>query len=181
MSAEAMANLPEDYSNRFSAYNTAAVVIVSVSTQTLEFYQDGELQLSFPISTALAGIGSKVSSFKTPLGWHYVRSRFGDDAPSGTIFIARGNTGKIADIETRPQPTDKDYVTTRILWLNGLEEGLNLGEGIDSYARYIYIHGTHEEGLIGQPASRGCIRMKNTDVIQLYELMPERALVLIQE
>lgn len=176
-----MAGLPDNYTTRFSDYNSAAVVVVSISDQSLVFYQEGEPFLSFPVSTALAGIGSKSNSFKTPLGWHYVRTRFGDDAPSGTIFAARGNTGKIATIETRPQRTKKDYVTTRIMWLNGLEEGLNLGKGIDSYARYIYIHGTHEEGLIGQPASLGCIRMKNADVIQLFELMPERALVLIQE
>ena len=99
----------------------------------------------------------------------------------GTIFKARINTKKIAHIYTDKTDNEEDLVTTRILWLKGMEIGLNTGEGIDSYKRYIYIHGTNEEGLIGSPASHGCIRMNNKDVSELFNLVTTKTLVYIQE
>ena len=97
-----------------------------------------------------------------------------------TIFVARNNTGKVANIIKSPINTESDHVTSRILWLNGLESGINNGSGVDSYSRYIYIHGTHEEGLIGQKASHGCIRMFNNDVISLYDYVKEGTKVYIK-
>jgi len=105
-----------------------------------------------------------------------IAQKIGDGAPLNTIFKSRKNTGKIADID---QQSDEDYVTSRILWLKGLEPGHNAGPGVDSFARYIYIHGTHEENLIGQPASHGCIRMRNQDVLELFERVQEGTEVLI--
>ena len=127
---------------------------------------------SYDISTSKYGLGSESGSHKTPLGLHRVVEKYGDSAPEGTIFKSRINTGRIAEIEMRPQNTKLDYVTTRILWLDGMEPGKNKGGNVDSYHRYIYIHGTHEEGLIGRPASKGCIRMRNNEVIELHELVP---------
>ena len=92
----------------------------------------------------------------------------GNDVPKNTIFISRINTKRQADIIHKEESSDDDYVTTRIMWLDGQEDGINKGKGVDSYNRYIYIHGTHEEGLIGQKASHGCIRMFNSDVIELF-------------
>ena len=92
----------------------------------------------------------------------------GNNAIKNTIFTSRINTKRQDEIIHDEAKSDNDYVTTRIMWLDGQEEGKNKGKGVDSYERYIYIHGTHEEGLIGQKASHGCIRMFNSDVIELF-------------
>lgn len=153
--------------------------VVSISEQRLFLVQGGNPYRSYTISSSRYGIGSEAGSFKTPLGIHRVARKIGDEAEWGTIFKSRINTGEIASIVPEPVHTNDDNVTTRILWLEGQEPGLNQGEGIDSYQRFIYIHGTHEEGLLGQPASKGCIRMSNNDVIDVFEQLPDDALVLI--
>ena len=135
---------------------------------------------SFPISTSKYGEGSIENSFKTPLGSHEIKEKIGDNAHVNTIFVARNNTGEVANIIKSPINTESDHVTSRILWLNGLESGINNGPGVDSYSRYIYIHGTHEEGLIGQKASHGCIRMFNNDVIYLYDIVEKGTKVYIR-
>ena len=135
---------------------------------------------SYPISSSKYGEGSIQNSFKTPLGMHEIRTKIGHDAIENTIFVARADTNKSAKIIKDVIDTEDDHVTSRILWLDGLELGRNKGEGIDSYNRYIYIHGTHEEGLIGQKASHGCIRMFNNDVIDLFERVQEGTYVLIK-
>lgn len=160
-------------------HQTGTVLLVDVSRQQLFLYRNGRETARYPVSTSKYGIGSKSGSNKTPLGAHYVRKKIGADVAPGTIFKARKNTGRIAEIEHQPRATGDDYVTSRILWLSGLEPGKNRGGDVDSFQRYIYIHGTHEEGLIGQPASHGCIRMKNADVIELFEQVPESSLVWI--
>ncbi|HHC73481.1 MAG TPA: L,D-transpeptidase [Thiothrix sp.] len=161
-------------------YAKNGVLLVDVSEQMMYVFRGNSPMQKFPISTATKGEGSQAGSDKTPLGAHRVSERYGDGAPLGTIFKARQNTGKIAEIITEPKDVKHDYVTTRILWLDGLEAGKNKGQGIDSHDRYIYIHGTAEEGLIGQKASHGCIRMKNADVVKLYQQIPVDALVYIQ-
>ena len=103
----------------------------------------------------------------------------GKNVPKDTIFISRINTKRTAKIIKLPNDTKDDFVTSRIMWLEGEEDGFNKGEGIDSYDRYIYIHGTQEEGLIGSKASHGCIRMFNNDVIELYKMVKEGTKVLI--
>ncbi|SEL21711.1 L,D-transpeptidase catalytic domain [Ectothiorhodospira marina] len=156
------------------------VAVVRIDEQRLYLIRQGEIQREYPISTSRFGIGNEDGSLRTPLGVHRIHSKFGDGAPRGTVFRARENTGQITPIVTAPERTPQDFVTTRILWLEGLEDGVNRGEGIDSFSRYIYIHGTDEEGLIGQPASEGCVRMTNADVIELFDTMPEGTLVVIQ-
>ncbi len=123
----------------------------------------------YPCSTSKYGIGNQLGSNKTPLGVHRIADKRGDGKPLGAIFKAKIYTGQEAEIVQSPVSTGKDYVTTRIMHLEGTEPGVNKGEGIDSYRRYIYIHGTPEEGLIGKPASHGCVRMKNEDVVKLYD------------
>lgn len=157
------------------------VIIISISEQRLYLYKNGAYIDDWPVSTAVNGIGSKQGSEKTPLGIHRIKKKIGTDAPIGTIFKARVNTGKIATLHQHDKPTGDDYVTSRILWLDGMEPGKNKGEGVDSFNRYIYIHGTHEEGRIGKPASKGCIRMYNADVIKLFGLVEEGVLVYIAE
>ena len=153
------------------------IVLVNINQQTLHLYHNGELTKDYPISSSKFGIGNQVESFKTPLGIHRVAQKIGDGAPPGTIFKARVNTGRSAEIITTDAASKDDYVTSRILWLEGLEPGKNKGEGIDSFQRYIYIHGTEEEGRIGRPASQGCIRMRNADVIELFDLLDVGTLV----
>ena len=144
---------------------------IDISNQRLYVIQNSAQTHSFAISSSKYGEGSTVNSFKTPLGKHSVRTMIGENVPKNTIFISRINTKRQADIIESFNDSSDDYVTSRIIWLTGEEPGLNSGEGIDSYNRYIYIHGTHEEGLIGSKASHGCIRMFNDDVIKLYGMI----------
>ena len=141
---------------------------IDISKQRLFLLENSVITSSYPISSSKYGEGSKQNSFKTQLGQHVIKKMIGNDAPKNTIFISRINTKRHADIIHKEESSNDDYVTTRIMWLDGQEDGINKGKGVDSYNRYIYIHGTHEEGLIGQKASHGCIRMFNSDVIELF-------------
>lgn len=137
---------------------------------------DEENNCSYPVSTAKNGMGNRVDSYKTPLGIHRIRQKIGGGQPKGMVFEARQATGKIADdLDTR----DKDEITSRIFWLDGLEEGVNRNGDCDSFARYIYIHGTSDEKRIGEPVSAGCIRMRNDDAIELFDEILVNDLVLI--
>ena len=155
-------------------------IIIDISEQRLYLFEKDILKQSFPVSTSRFGEGSIENSFKTPLGSHEIKEKIGTDVPINTILIARKNTSRKAKIINEKIDSDDDFVTSRILWLEGLEVGKNKGSGVDSYNRYIYIHGTHEEGLIGQKASHGCIRMFNRDVIYLYDKVKEGTKVLIK-
>ncbi len=167
---------------RFPDHAGKAVAVISVSHQKLYLYYDDRLVKTYPVSTSRFGSGNKDGSFMTPLGAHRIKAKIGDGAPLGTIFKGRKDTHRVAIINhDKTKTTDEDYITTRILWLDGLEPGINRGKGMDSYARNIYIHGTQEEGLIGQPVSYGCVRMTNRDIAELYDQLQENDLVLIME
>lgn len=184
VSQESMVNYTqslEKLRTRFGLQEDESVIIVSVNEQKLLLVKNGEVARSYPISGSAYGIGSRAGSNKTPLGSHKIAQTFGTGAPIGTIFRSRVNTGKVATIYTDDTDVEDDLVTTRIMWLDGLEAGQNKGPGVDSRSRYIYIHGTQEEGLIGRPASHGCIRMKNQDVVELFDLVSVGTLVEIQE
>ena len=145
------------------------LIAVNISSQELFLLNRGNIEQVYSISTSTYGTGSKENSFKTPLGKHKISEKIGQGLPRGAILKARKWTGAIANIINNPIDTEFDVVTSRILWLEGLEEGKNFGPGVDSKSRYIYIHGTAEEGLIGKPASDGCVRMYNNDVISLFD------------
>ena len=153
---------------------------IDISLQRLYLVDNSTIISSYPISSSKYGDGSKQNSFKTPLGSHMIKEMIGDQVPKNTIFISRINTQREAKIIHDQENSDNDYVTTRIMWLDGLEDGKNKGKGVDSYNRYIYIHGTHEEGLIGQKASHGCIRMFNSDVIELFNVVKKGTKVYIR-
>ena len=142
------------------------------SAQRLSLLRGTTVVRAWTVSTSAYGLGGRSGSNKTPLGRHRVAEKFGKGAPLGTIFRARKNTGKIARVFSDRTDVEEDLVLTRILWLEGLEEGRNRGPGVDSRSRFIYVHGTNEEGLIGTPASHGCVRMRNRDVVELYSLVP---------
>ena len=155
------------------------LIYVDINSQTLSYIVKGTVSKKYNISSSYYGTGSEANSLKTPLGKHEIYKKIGNELPINAILKGRVWNGAIADIIEGPIDTDYDHVTSRILWLDGLEEGKNRGNGVDSRNRYIYIHGTAEEGLIGKPASDGCIRMYNNEVIELFELVSEKTQVWI--
>ena len=155
------------------------VLFVNITEQKMYYIKEGGIVKTYVISSSSYGVGNKAGSNKTPIGLHKVKQKFGEKTPINGKMIGRVFYGDIATIYTDNTKSKTDDVCSRILWLVGLEEGLNKGEGIDSYNRYIYIHGTSEEGRLGKPASHGCIRMKNKEVIELYEKIKIGTLVLI--
>jgi len=161
-------------------YAESAHIEVDISEQRLYLIENTLIKASYPISTSKYGEGSIENSFKTPLGKHSIKEMIGEEAEINTIFTSRINTKRSATIIDQFEDTDNDYVTSRIMWLDGEEDGLNKGGNVDSFRRYIYIHGTHEEGLIGTKASHGCIRMFNYDVIELFNLVNIGTKVLIR-
>ena len=176
------AGLLQDVQQRFPNYSAQQVVLIDVTKQELLLIENNQIAGRWIISTAEAGIGSRKGSNQTPLGVHRLAQKIGDGAPLGTVFKARQNTGRVAKILTAPGArSGEDNVTTRVMWVDGLEPGLNKGGAVDSYQRFIYIHGTDEEGRLGAPASHGCIRMRNQDVVDLYDRVREDTLVVIAQ
>jgi lipoprotein-anchoring transpeptidase ErfK/SrfK len=145
-------------------------VVISVSDQKLMLLQNGAKVATYPISTSKFGLGDDRGRMTTPLGWLQVAKKIGDNAPSGAVFHNRRWTGEIL----RPNAPGRDPITTRIIWLRGLE-----ARNAHAFTRCIYIHGTPEEKYIGRPASYGCIRMKARDVATLYNQLPLGAFVQI--
>ncbi len=152
-----------------STYINGDLLYVSVHQQSMYHVRHGRLVNVYPIATAKNGLGSRKDSYRTPTGMHVISEKYGEDAPMFGIFKDRKFTGIVAD--TTYTGEDHDHITSRILWLKGTEPGQNLGGDQDSHGRFIYIHGTANEASIGRPTSRGCIRMRNADVIALYALI----------
>lgn len=148
---------------------------VSLASQQLYLYRtsdEGDMLLCrFPVSTACNGAGETEGSFCTPRGAHRIAQKIGADAPLFAVFKARVATGEIWTPQLEADDPGRDWILSRILWLDGLEPGRNKGGNMDSHDRYIYIHGTNEEERIGTPVSHGCIRMRNADVVALFDLV----------
>ncbi len=157
------------------APSEGCVLYVSVKSQRMYYVRDKELEAEYVISTARNGLGEQANSNRTPQGLHRVVSKIGEGVPAFGIFESRNFTGAIA----RPDSTRDDLITSRILWLDGLEPGVNKGKGKDSMLRGIYIHGTADEATLGTPSSHGCIRMRNSDIIRLFDQVPLGTLVVI--
>ncbi len=150
-------------------------LFVDIAKQELHVVKDGKIAETYPVSTASKGIGNREGSFQTPRGVHRICEKYGRGAPVGRVFKDRIDTGETWHVGA----PGENMVLTRILRLEGLEAGVNKGPGIDSYERYIYIHGTNNEGAIGSPFSQGCVCMRNHDVIRLFETVEEGAIVFI--
>lgn len=154
------------------------VLYVSVRSQRMYHVRGRTMRKEYVISTSAKGLGGEQDSYRTPVGLHYVRERIGAGLPPWSILKDRVCTGEVADSTCVPL---NDVITSRILWLSGMESGLNEGGNVDSFDRWIYIHGTADERSIGTPCSHGCIRMRNTDVIELFDQVPLGALVVIYD
>ncbi|HTL69882.1 MAG TPA: L,D-transpeptidase [Candidatus Eisenbacteria bacterium] len=147
----------------------ASQLKIFVSEQKLVLLRDGRAVKEYPVSTSKFGTGNRQLSQKTPTGRHTIARKIGAGSPAMTVFRNRVRTAETAKVNRSRRPSGDDLITTRILWLRGLEPGVNSGKRVDSFHRLIYIHGTPDEGLIGTPASHGCIRMKNRDVVDLFD------------
>lgn len=157
---------------------TLHALIASIGEQKLAHYRDGRLVRVFPISTSLAPPSGVAHSQGTPLGLHAVGDKIGDREPLGMVFRGRVPTGgRFQDLT--PEENRPNLVTSRILRLRGLEPGFNQGPDLDSYERFIYLHGTNHEERIGRPASHGCLLLTNADMVELFESLPEASLVWI--
>lgn len=154
---------------------------VDVPTQMLNVFQNEKIIKTYVISTAKNGVGEEYKSEKTPRGWHVIRAKIGAHSPENTIFIKRRPTGEIFSPELREQHPERDWILTRILWLCGLEKGKNRFGLVDTAKRRIYIHGSPDDVQMGVPGSRGCIRMRNADIIELFEYIPVGTKIVIKE
>jgi len=165
---------------KYPKVNFNELIYVGAKRQKLYYINQGKLVSVHDVSTAINGVGNQDGSEKTPLGLHKIQSKIGQNVPLGGVFVGKRFTGKTAEIITETKRTKCDDITSRILTLKGLESGINCGEdNIDTYHRKIYIHGTPEEGLIGQPASHGCIRMKNKEIMDLFDTVSVGVTVVI--
>jgi len=155
---------------------------ISLAEQVLRLFgDDGRLVRAWPVSTAANGPGEREGSGCTPRGRHVVRARIGAGAPAGAVFRGRRPTGEVWSPELAARYPGRDWILSRILWLSGREPGFNRLGGVDSMRRYIYIHGTPDDQPMGVPLSHGCVRMRNADVIELFDLVPPGTEVLIHE
>lgn len=155
---------------------------ISVADQSLTLLsEEGEVLKRYPVSTSKYGTGCEKDSEKTPLGMHRIKNKIGGAMPINEVFIGRVPQGSLEECLQRGAELPEDVITSRIMWLEGMEPGRNQGGYVDTYERYIYIHGTSEEDKIGMPASIGCIRMRNQDVIELYRLVEIGSEVMITE
>lgn len=158
---------------------------VSIKDQTLALFDDDKQIKHYSISTAKNGPGELVDSECTPRGKHIVTEKIGDGAKENSVFVGRVETGEIYMPALREPHPERDWILTRILWLSGTEEGKNKGENegvcVDSHERYIYIHGSPDDVEMGIPGSRGCIRMRNDEVIELFDLIEVGTEVVIHD
>ena len=156
-------------------------IVVTITTQRLQLYRAQRLLMDVTVSTARNGPGERSGSECTPRGRHVVRARIGAGCPSGTVFVGRRTTGEIYTPELAKRYPGRDWILSRILWLSGLEIGKNRLGNVDSMRRYIYIHGCPDSEPMGVPRSKGCVRMRNTDIIALFDRVPAGTPVFIEE
>jgi hypothetical protein len=149
---------------------------VSISGQEFMLIEDYKIIKQYRCSTAKTGAGNKADSGMTPLGWHRISAKVGGELEMGAVLKDREWTGEVWNSE---QDTKEDLILSRILRLEGLEEGINRGEDVDTWSRYIYIHGTNQIADLGRPVSAGCVRLSPQDVTELYDMVDEGCPVLI--
>ncbi len=154
---------------------------ICIAAQQLTVFADGLNVRHYPVSTAKKGVGELMGSECTPRGWHKIRAKIGADQPLQAVFVGRRATSEIYSAELAKQNPQRDWILTRILWLGGLEAGKNRYGKVDTSWRYIFIHGCPDESMTGIPDSHGCIRMKNADMLDLFNRVDAGLKVYIHE
>jgi lipoprotein-anchoring transpeptidase ErfK/SrfK len=155
---------------------------INISTQQIDLIDDtGSIVKRYSISTSENGVGEQSGSYCTPRGSHIVRAKIGAGRPLNTVFVERRPTGEVYSPELARSFPKRDWILTRILWLSGCEPGVNRLGKVDTMRRAIYIHGSPDSAEMGKPGSRGCIRMRNEDLVELFDLVPVRIPVEIRE
>jgi len=157
-------------------------LMISVAHQRLQVKDDdGTLLKEYAVSTAKAGVGEQSGSYRTPRGMHVIRAKIGAGQAANTVFVRRRPTGEIWAPELAEQFPGRDWILTRILWLSGCEPGHNRLGCVDTMRRYVYIHGSPDTAQMGVPGSHGCVRMRNADIIELFDMVPCYTAVEIRE
>jgi len=153
---------------------------VDIATQCMRVFKNENVIRDYLISTAKNGPGEVNGSEQTPRGLHIIRAKIGANCAPDTVFVKRRPTGEVFQPDLRDKFPQRDWILTRIFWLSGLEPGKNRLGNVDTMRRYIYIHGTPDDVTLGVPGSRGCIRMGNKDIIDLFEITPLGAQIMIK-
>ena len=156
-------------------------ITISIADQVLKLFDGEQLIVQYPVSTALNGPGETQNSGCTPRGKHYIRAMIGEGEPENAVFVGRRFTGEIYNADLAQKYPERDWILSRILWLCGTEVGKNRLGNVDTMQRYIYIHGTPDTEPMGVAKSHGCVRMRNSDLIRLYDLVSAGTPVLIEE
>jgi len=156
-------------------------VVISLADQTLDLYEDDTPVRRFLVSTSRNGAGETFGSYRTPRGEHVIRAKIGAGAPVNTVFVRRRPTGEIYGPELAAAHPGRDWILTRILWLSGCEPGFNRHGPVDTMRRFIYIHGTPDTTEMGRPGSIGCVRMRNAELVELFDAVPAGTPVSILE
>ena len=147
-------------------------IIIHIPTQTLELFDDsGKPLRRYSVSTGANGVGEENGSFCTPRGRHVIRAKIGAGQPDNAVFVKRRPTGEVYTPELGERHPGRDWILTRILWLSGCESGFNRSGSCDTMRRYVYIHGTPDNTPLGKPGSRGCVRMRNAELVELFDLV----------
>ena len=155
---------------------------IKISAQELDLLDDnGSLIKRYSVSTSKNGVGELNGSYCTPRGRHVIRAKIGAGKPANTVFVERRPTGELYSPALARRNPKRDWILTRILWLSGREPGFNRLGKVDTMRRAIYIHGSPDSAKMGKPGSIGCVRMRNHDIIELFDLVPVRTPVDIQE
>lgn len=148
-------------------------LLVSITRQALQILdENGAVLREYPVSTAKAGVGEISGSFQTPRGRHIIRAKIGAGMPANTVFVRRRPTGEIWTPQLAEQFPGRDWILTRILWLSGCQPGHNRLGCVDTMRRYVYIHGSPDNAEMGVPGSHGCVRMRNADIVELFDYVP---------
>ena len=152
-----------------------------MADQRLQLIDNGNILFDVKVATAIKGVGEQPGSECTPRGWHIIRAKIGTDCPENTVFIGRRSSGEIYSGQLHKKFPQRDWILTRILWLSGLEIGFNRLGAQDTMRRYIYIHGCPDHSPMGIPASHGCIRMRNAELMALFDLVKTGIPVFLHE
>jgi len=172
LSNKALSELILEYTSvAYPSEKLSEFLYVGIRRQRMYHFINNHIVSSYSISTSSKGAGNMMGSYKTPTGLHQIAEKIGVNAPVATLFVNKKNTGKVVHINKSEISMNKDEITSRVISLKGLQQGINKGKKYDTFARGIYIHGTSDESTIGQPSSHGCIRMKNDDIIELFDLL----------